>query len=566
MGCVARRRAGEGQGVTGLMTGPQARAKSAILIGMACRTARALALCLVLPAVSLCVSSGRDAAAASIKPTKEKGVVAPASAKKPAATTDAKVKTAKGLAAVPPELRAQVEALVVKRLAGDLARIGQLREQAEQLLEAFIAEEPKDSPDLPEALLKLAEIKSERAKESLLAQMRAWNDKPAAARGPAPTIDLTVPRRLARQVVERFPGYADYDLALYLDGALASEEGDDRVAVADFSRILQKYPQSRFATDAHMAMGEAAFNGDPQATDPAERAPSWSKALAEYEKVLEHPDSELYGLAMFKSAWCLWKTGKQDEAAKRFTKVLEVTSEKAGASIAKREALESLEDEALRALVDVFIADENTSAQDVYNFLVKIGGERFAGKIVRKLATAYDEAARYRKEVEAYELLRKLEPASPEGADHVLAEARAWGLEGGDAKPLVATYERLLDDYLPSESVPPPAGAPANAKPTTSPGTWAKTQLDPAALAKSTAKIENDLRSRALDVHARGQASGNKEDFTLAVTLYQLYLTRFRGDVSAYDVYFYAAEIEYYRLGRDSDAARDYLACAKLNP
>ncbi|GAC1353451.1 MAG: hypothetical protein NVSMB47_05730 [Polyangiales bacterium] len=535
---------------------------------MARRTVRALALCLALPALSLGalgVSPGAAVAASNVKPTKEKGVVVPAGAKKPATAADVKGKTPKGLESVPPELRAQVEALVQKRLTDDVARIGKLRDEAERLLEAFIAEEPKDSPDLPEALLKLAEIKSERAKETLFAQMRAWNDKPASSRGPAPTLDLTVPRKLARQVIDRFPGYKDYDLALYLEGALASEEGDDKVAVGDFALILQKYPQSRFTTDAHMAMGEAAFNGNPSATDPVERAPSWTRALAEYEKVLEHTDSELYGLAMFKSAWCLWKLGKQDEAAKRFTKVLEVTSEKAGASMAKRQALESLEDEALRALVDVFIADENTSAQDVYNFLVKIGGERFAGKIVRKLASAYDEAARYRKEVEAYELLRKLEPASPEGADHVLAEARAWGIEG-DSKRLVATYQRLLDDYLPSESVPPQAGAPVGTKPTTSPGTWAKTQLDPVALKKATAKIENDLRSRALDVHARGQAGGNKEDFTLAVTLYQLYLTRFRGDVSAYDVYFYAAEIEYYRLGRDSDAARDYLACAKLDP
>ena len=502
-------------------------------------------------------TAGDADAAGNIKATKEKDVVAPSStAKKPAveASPDNATKTS-ALDKLPPELRAQAKALMEKRLLEDLEKIGKLRDEAERLLEAFVKEEPPDSPDLPEALLKLAEIKWERSKEKLLKDFKAWNALPPSSRGPAPQLDLKVARGLVKQVLDRFPGYRDYDLALYLDGSLASEEGDEKTAVVDFATILQKFPKSRFSTDAHMAMGESAFN---------EKA-DWAKALSEYEEVLKHPESEVYGLAMFKSAWCLWKLGKQDEAAKRFTKVLEATSQKQGASMSKREALDTLEDEALRALVDVFIEDEGTSAQDVYNFLVKIGGEKFAGKIVRKLATAYDEAARYKKEVEAYELLRKLEPASPEGADHIIAEARAWAIEG-ESKKMVATYARLLDDYLPSEKLPPPPGSPPGASAVTTPGTWPKTQLDPAVVAKATKKIEADLRTRAVEIHARAQATNNKDEFAVAVSLYQLYLTRFRGDPSAYDVLFYVAEIEYHRLGRDSDAARDYLACAKLNP
>ena len=513
------------------------------------RTAFALSL-------ALFGAVGVTHAAEKIKATKEKTVAPTSSSGKPiVATASTNTSSGKGIDALPPELRAQAKQMMEKRLADDLQKIGKLRDEAERLLEAFIKDEPKDSPDLPEALLKLAEIKWERAKDKLIREFKAWNDQPTSSRGPAPTLDLKAPRALVKQVIDRFPGYHEYDLALYLDGALASEDGDEKTAVTDFATILQKFPKSRFTTDAHMAMGEAAFN---------EKA-DWSKALAEYEEVLKHPESEVYGLAMFKSAWCLWKLGKQDEAAKRFTKVLEVTSEKAGASISKREALESLEDEALKALVDVFIEDEGTSATDVYNFLVKIGGEKFAGKIVRKLATAYDEAARYRKEVEAYELLRKLEPASPEGADHVLAEARAWSIEG-DNKQLVATYQRLLDDYLPSEKLPPAPGSPSNAPMIETPGTWAKTQLDPQITAKATNKIENDLRTRAFEAHARAQATTNKGEFELAAALYQLYLSRFRKNENAYDVYFYAAEIEYHRLGRDSEAARDYLACAKMNP
>ena len=514
-----------------------------------------LGLALAIPAVAT--------AAGAIKATKEKDVTAAAAASGATAsvpTTAAASGSAKGIDSLPPELRAQAKAFMEKRLADDLVEIGKLRDEAEKLLEDFIRDEPKDSPDLPEALLRLAEIKYVRAKEKLLKDFAVWEKLPASSRGAAPTLDVSVARGLVKQVLDRFPGFKDYDLALYLDGMLLSEIGDERAAVSSFTVIIQKFPQSRFSTDAHMALGESEFNGAPPTNTP-----NWTAALAEYELVLKHPDSELYGLAMFKSAWCLWKLGQQDEAAKRFTRVLEVTSAKAGASMAKREALESLEDEALKALVDVFIEDEATSAQDVYDFLVKIGGEKFAGKIVRKLAAAYDDTARYKKEVEAYELLRKLEPSSPEATSHVLAIARAWSIEGQTSK-MLATYQRLLDDHLPPATIPPPAGSPPGTKATETPGTWAKTQLDATVLTNSTAKIESDLRARATEYHARGQSNGNKEDFATAEALYQLYLTRFRDTPQAYDVLFYAAEIEYHRLGQDSEAARDYLAAAKMAP
>ena len=509
---------------------------------------RALILTLLLSA---------PAAAAPIKGAQEKGLPtsATANAKKPV-VVDSPTPT-KGVDRLPPHLRAQAKAIMAKRLQEDLGNIAKLRDEAEKLLEAFVRDEPKDSPDLPEALLKLAEIKWEKARDKHLQEFAVWEKKSIGSKGPAPKLDLTDARALVKQVINRFPGYAQYDLALYVDGALAGEEGNDKDALASFEAILAKYPKSRFAPDAHMAKGEAHFNATSGGS------PDWQRAADEYEEVLKHPESELYGLALFKSAWCLWKLGREEEAAKRFAKVLEVTAQKAGGNLAKRQALESLEDEAIKALVDVFIADEKTSPEDVYKFLQKIGGERFAGKIVRKLATAYEENGRFKRAVEAYELLRKLEPTSPEGTNHVLAIARAWVIERDDAK-IVATYQRVLDDHLPS-AVPT---LPANdkTKPVATPATWAKTQLDPKVLEASTKAIEIDLRTRAFEIHAHAQATKNPEEFRLAKRLYHLYLTRFSSNANAYEVLFYVAEIEYHRLGEDNEAARDYIACAKINP
>ena len=177
-----------------------------------------------------------------------------------------------------------------------------------------------------------------------------------------------------------------------------------------------------------MAKAEAIFNGHFD----------YQGALAEYEQVLSFKaqiDPALYGLALFKSAWCYWRLGNNDEAAKRFVGVFEATDDSGGGkhvSAAERKQLDELQEEALRYVVEVFTEDEKNTAQDLYNFLTKIGGERFSGKIVRRLAEQYFDQAHYERGIEAYELLLKLEPTS--------RDAGKW-------LPQIAAGYAAIEDY-----------------------------------------------------------------------------------------------------------------------
>ena len=87
------------------------------------------------------------------------------------------------------------------------------------------------------------------------------------------------------------------------------------MALDRFDRILAGFTASRFIPDAHMFKAEALFN----------KKYDYAGALKEYEQVLGYKTNDLYGLALFKSAWCLWRLGSTDEAAKRFVGVFEVT-------------------------------------------------------------------------------------------------------------------------------------------------------------------------------------------------------------------------------------------------
>ena len=129
--------------------------------------------------------------------------------------------------------------------------------------------------------------------------------------------------------------------------------------------------------------------------------------------------------------------------------------------------LDELQEEALKYLVEVFTEDEKNTAQDVYNFLTKIGGERFAGaSCVRSREQFYDQA-HYERGIEAYELLLKLEPTSRD-AGRVDPRRSPQGYNAiEDWAELKATYERALAQYSAGWAVGAHAGRPANVAATT---------------------------------------------------------------------------------------------------
>jgi len=444
---------------------------------------------------------------------------------------------------IPEALRQRLKARLEARVLADVAQEKRLRADAIDLLNRFIHETPREAREMPEALIRLGELDWENEREQLVVRFEEWDKKPVAQRGPAPELDYRVARDLFGRVIRDYPWFEQYDLALYVDGFLAFEQGKEDDARTRFERILREYPRSRFVPDAHMAKGEAIFNGRFD----------YAGALAEYEQVLAYKaqiDPALYGLALFKSAWCHWRLGNNDEAAKRFVGVFEATDPgdaQKGVSAAQRKQLDELQGEALKYVVEVFTEDEKNTAQDLYNFLTKIGGERFSDKIVRALAEQFYDQAHYERGIEAYELLLKLQPTGRDAGRWVLSIAAGYrAIE--DWPRLKATFERAIAQYS--------AGSP-----------WSRTQGDAANVADTTAAIEQALLEDATALHARAQRDKtSRAEFEGAAALYDVYLSKFGQEPRAYEVHFHVAEIDFFRLDRNLDAATHYMAAAKGVP
>ncbi len=449
---------------------------------------------------------------------------------------------------IPERLRKSLERRIDARIAWNIKAQKKLRNDAMVLLRKFVAESPEDSDELPEALMRLGELEWEDSRDKFLAAFNAWEKKPQDQRGEPPSPDYATPRGRFLRVLRNFKTFRSYDLALYVDGFLANEEGKFEEALGRFNKILEWFPKSRFVPDAHMVRAEFEFTKD---------APNYQTALQEYEEVLKYKDSGLYDIALFKSAWCLWRLGQTDIAAQRFLAVFKDSAE-AGQGERSREEIDELQREALKNLVAVFVEDEKNRAEDMHKFLVRAGGDKFAGRIVRALADALYEQAHYERGIEAYKLLLRLEPMDPEAYKHALAVAQGHSTMEG--------WKKLKDEYrvVIAEYVPP--APPRKGKKPKRAGAWTRAQ-NPTTLTASTRAVKAQLKDDAVGLHAKAQADKtSKGQFEGAAGLYEVYLERFGRERDSYELHYNVAEIYLYQLGKEDKAADSYLAAVRLNP
>jgi tetratricopeptide (TPR) repeat protein len=228
----------------------------------------------------------------SVKPAAERTVAGSAvgRAARPAGGKQETKAAAKSLGPrIPEHLRKALEAQIARRIERDIAGQKELRREAMGLLETFIKEESPSAREMPEALMRLGELYWETEREQFVLRFQAWEKRPIDQRGALADPNYDRARALFARVLKDYKNFEQYDLALYVDGFLATEQGKEDEALVRWNRILAEFPRSRFVPDAHMARAEAAFNGKYD----------YAGALVEYEKVLQYQQSDLYGLALF---------------------------------------------------------------------------------------------------------------------------------------------------------------------------------------------------------------------------------------------------------------------------
>ncbi len=443
-----------------------------------------------------------------------------------------------------PELQRLLNAAKTKRDAK--------REQAIGLLREFLASKPLGESKA-DGMFKLGELLWEEARRQFLVDMDTYDRRLEACRTAKackqptePRIQLREAETLYKQILVEFPGFRRADLILYLVGFAAKEDNREDQALASFQRVIKEHPQSPLYGDAWMQVGEHYF-GQQQ----------WADARGAYENVLSNPNAPTYDLAMFKSAWCDWKLGQPEVAAKKFKIVLDlaIEAERAGnPELARRRA--NLRDEALEYLVVVFTEDRAISAKEVFDFLASIGGERYSRDILIKVADSYASQGEYERAADTYRFLVAMDPDALGAAAWQRQIVDTW-VSAGDYASAQRELAGLVEGYGPTSA-------------------WAKKQRNREALARSLEATEALARQTAINLHAEAQTKEKRDKrpdraaYDEAAGAYGIYLGAFgdprTGAKGAAELRFYRAQILFFKLGKLEEAGDEFLLVGRSTP
>ena len=442
--------------------------------------------------------------------------------------------------------------LLLKTLHEKEAEVTAARREAIGLIESYLRDSPR-SKEQAEALYKLAELYWEEAKAVYLEKMARYqgavtachNDRaecPKVPRKP-PSVDLAQAQAVYLRLINQYPKFRKIDTVIYLYAFSLRDQGKTGESIKYFQTILDKYPRSRYIADAWMAIAEYRFYEQQ----------NYKSSLEAYEKVLQHPKSQLYDLALFKTAWCYWKLGDTTKSAMRFKDVLDLAKKKAGRSEDEQKRAAELQGQALDYLVELFTEDDTKSAHDAFEFLAQIGGKQYSRKVLKQLADTVFDQTRYERAVEAYRLLIELDPNSAEAPDYHGKIVESYQLLG-DVTTAVAEMRKLANNY-------------GGRSP------WAAANKDrPKALEHARTLAEGLIRTLAKTMHAEAQQNEkttkvvDKVRYARAAEAYEFYLANFPDAADATELRYLRADILYFKLGKYEDAGREYLAVGKSQP
>jgi tetratricopeptide (TPR) repeat protein len=442
--------------------------------------------------------------------------------------------------------------ILLKTLHEKEAEVTAARREAIGLLEAYLRDSPH-SKEQAEALYKLAELYWEESKAVYLEKMGAYqeavtachNDHANCPRVPhkPPVVDLTQAQAVYQRLINNYPKFRKIDTVIYLYAFSLRDQGKTGESIKYFQILLDKYPRTRYIADAWMAIGEYRFYEQQ----------NYKSSLEAYEKVLQHPKSTLYDLALFKTAWCYWKLGDTNKSALRFKDVLDLSKKKAGRTEEQQKRAAELQGQALDYLVELFTEDDTKSAHDAFEFLAQIGGKQYSRKVLKQLADTVFDQTRYERAVEAYKLLIELDPNSAEAPDYHGKIVESYQLLG-DVNTAVAEMRKLAANY---------GGRSA----------WAAANKDrPKAVEHARTLAEGLIRTLAKTMHAEAQANEkttkvvDKVRYARAAEAYEFYLANFGDAGDAVELRYLRADILYFKLGKYEDAGREYLAVGKSQP
>jgi tetratricopeptide (TPR) repeat protein len=377
-------------------------------------------------------------------------------------------------------------------------------------------------------------------------QLETWHQK--GEKGPQPKLEdiaelenADVYKRKAlkiyEEILEKYPNYPRKDEVLYNLGSSLYESDDKQRGVEMYWKLIKQFPESIFAPDAWLQLGEHFFNAN-----------KLTQAIKAYTKAAETKKARIFSYAQYKLAWCDYNLQDYDKALVKFRDVIayakkQAEGDAASGGIEKRDKIQLVE-ESLSDMVRVYShLDAIEGAVDFYT--AEVGKEK-AYRYLRKLAKLYNTEGKYEQEVKSYERMNADYPYAPEAPENHTAIMNAYA-QLNRSKEVRREVRRMIDLYSPN-------------------AVWAqKNAGNKEVLDKAFEIVEQELSNLVTEKHKEAQQTKLVETYKLARDIYGEYLDKFTKTENSYKFRFFYSEI-LFELKEFQAAAEQYGKVVAENP
>lgn len=335
-----------------------------------------------------------------------------------------------------------------------------------------------------------------------------------------PKLDLKEAQDYNRRAVQLyewflrdFPKDPKIDQALFFLGYNYFELNQPERGKDYYARLTKEYPRSSYIEEANFALGEYYFERE-----------QWADALKHYSAVANNKRARLYSFALYKTAWCQYKTGQVRPALVSLEKVI-----RAG-RVAKGDKDNSaggvsrirLATEAQKDLV-VFYAEAGTP-QGARSYFEEIAGEKATYGLLEKLAYYYADTGNREGARMIFRDLIQERPHAPKAYDY---QYQIVTMYTSTDKPEVFRAELFswIQNYSPRSE-------------------WAEAnKKDKELISRAYQLIETTLRNHILQQHQTAQNSRVPTAQKNAKLGYELYFQTFKEGAKLDEMHFFFAEL-----------------------
>jgi cellulose synthase operon protein C len=289
--------------------------------------------------------------------------------------------------------------------------------------ERFLQRYPNHPEYTPDVMFRLAELYYERSEaDYAIAEVEfdrayaRWEMGIDPTEPASPTKDFGPTIGLFEQLLQRFPDYRQIDGVYYLLAVSYEAMFESRQAQRYFAQLVREYPESDFAQETYLRIGEYHF----------ERA-EFELALSAYQASVRYGESRWYDKILFKLGWSTYLLGRFDEGIEYFEQLLAYYDE-TGAEEADGVRPEAILYIAISIAENDWDLDGETDPEYVMPRILEYLGndEPYAGEVLDAIVNLLVEGRQFDFALEVLEYTLGLDPCAPENLDRTLLMITAY--------------------------------------------------------------------------------------------------------------------------------------------